>query len=127
MFILKSKHQRLLHSKSTLIEILTKDLKNTSFDKQSYQNEISSLKLELARAKDLKSILSINTAAIASYLVKTENKESNNNLHVEDILGGIVLRSEANKCIIINKDAEVLIGLTKQKVDKNYSYKLIRE
>lgn len=130
MFVLKSTFKKFMDSKNSLIEHLTNEFEKVAFNKQYYLNKISSLECELTRAQDLKSILSINTGAIRTYLVKIENQErdkSNNDLHVEDILGGIVLKSKANKCIVIDREGEVMIGLTKEKVDKNYNYKLIRE
>lgn len=47
--------------------------------------------------------------------------------YTEDILGGKVIKQEGNKCLIIEKDGSVKTGLTKQKVDNGYNYKLIRK
>jgi hypothetical protein len=130
MFVLKSTFKKFMTSKDTLIKFLENEIRNVKYDKDCLVNKINSLKLELTCAKDLKSILATNTGAIATYIAKIENKEreeSNNNLYVEDIIDGIVLKSKANKCIVIDEEGGVKIGLTKQKVDKNYNYKLIRQ
>jgi hypothetical protein len=47
--------------------------------------------------------------------------------YVDDILGGKVIKQEGNKCLVIDKNGNVKTGLTKEKVDKNYTYKLVRE
>jgi hypothetical protein len=47
--------------------------------------------------------------------------------YVDDILGGKVIKQDGTKCLVISKDGEVKTGLTKQKPDKNYNYKLVRE
>jgi hypothetical protein len=47
--------------------------------------------------------------------------------YTEDILGGKVIKQEGNKCLVITKDGTVKTGLTKAKVDKGYTYKLVRE
>ena len=46
--------------------------------------------------------------------------------YTEDILGGKVIKQEGTKCIVIDKNGDVEIGLTKQKADKGYNYKLQR-
>lgn len=46
--------------------------------------------------------------------------------YTDDILGGKVIKQEGTKCLVISKDGKVTEGLTKQKADKGYSYKLIR-
>jgi len=46
--------------------------------------------------------------------------------YVDDILGGKVIKQEGTKCIVIEADGTVKTGLTKQKADKGYSYKLVR-
>lgn len=48
-------------------------------------------------------------------------------VYVDDILGGKVIKQESTKCLVIDKDGNVKTGLTKQKADKGYSYKLVRE
>lgn len=48
-------------------------------------------------------------------------------VYVDDMLGGKVIKQEATKCLIISKDGKVETGYTKEKADKGYSYKLIRE
>jgi hypothetical protein len=47
--------------------------------------------------------------------------------YVEDMLGGKVIKQEANKVIKIDQQGNVTTGLTKQAKDKGFSYKLIRE
>lgn len=47
--------------------------------------------------------------------------------YVDDILGGKVIKQEANKVIVIAKDGTVKTGPTKSNNDKGYSYKLVRE
>jgi hypothetical protein len=47
---------------------------------------------------------------------------------VDDVLGGKVMKHEATtKCLIVDKQGNVKTGMTKQKADKGYSYKLVRE
>jgi hypothetical protein len=46
--------------------------------------------------------------------------------YVDDILGGKVIKQEGTKCLVIDKDGNVKTGLTKQKADKGFSYKLVR-
>lgn len=48
-------------------------------------------------------------------------------IYVPDILGGKVLKQEGTKCIKIDNQGKVTEGLTKQKPDKGFNYKLIRE
>lgn len=48
-------------------------------------------------------------------------------VYVDDMLGGKVIKQEATKCIYIDKNGNIKTGLTKQKSDKGFSYKLIRE
>lgn len=47
--------------------------------------------------------------------------------YTDDILGGKVIKQEGNKCLVIAKDGTVKTGLTNAKVDKGYTYKLVRE
>jgi hypothetical protein len=48
-------------------------------------------------------------------------------VYVDDLFGGKVIKHVGTKAIKIEKDGTVKTGLTKQKADKGYSYKLIRE
>jgi len=96
------------------------------------------LKEELKEAKDFKKVLdkltenslySINGLAACgftngSFILQTPD---NVLVYVDDILGGKVIKQEANKCLVIDKNGNVKTGLTKEKVDKNYTYKLVRE
>lgn len=48
-------------------------------------------------------------------------------VYVEDILGGKVIKQEGNKCVVIDANGNVKTGITKQKPDKGYKYKLVRQ
>jgi len=48
-------------------------------------------------------------------------------VYEDDILGGKVIKQEVTKCIVIDKEGNVRHDITKQKADKGYSYKLVRE
>lgn len=102
-----------------------------------YLAKIIKLEKELEQAKNLKDILgkfsgiSINGQGIA-YTGGSWNIEAsfgdNVAQYVEDMFGGKkVIKQEANKGIKIDKHGNVTTGLTKQNVDKGYSYKLVRE
>lgn len=99
-----------------------------------YYLKILKLEKELAEAKDLKSILE----KMSDLTVKNDNfmrmsglseivLPDNVLVYEKDILGGKVIKQEATKCLIISEDGKVTEGLTAQKPDKNYTYKLIRE
>lgn len=47
--------------------------------------------------------------------------------YVDDILGGKVIKQEGTKCLVIDVNGNVKTGLTKQKRDPKYTYKLVRE
>lgn len=101
-----------------------------------YLAKIMKLEQELKEAKDLKLILEklyplyeiIGSDSVLSFT----NGGYSLNLpdtvlqYTDDILGGKVIKQEGVKCLIVEKDGTVKTGLTKQKVDKGYSYKLIR-
>lgn len=118
MIILKRTHEKQIEEKS---------------------KRITELETYLREAKDLKEILSkmscmtINgqdfsvTGGTWCIPSDTLNLPDNVMVIVDDILGGKCVKQEANKCIIVTKDGDVRTGLTKNKVDKGYSYKLIRE
>lgn len=122
MFISKKKHNQIIeHKDKTINDYLTK---------------INYLEKELDRAQDLKTILEklyplytvkglgLNfTGSSSAELILPDHIP----VYVEDILGGKVIKQEATKVIRITKDGEVKTGLTKQKADKNYFYKLIRD
>lgn len=98
--------------------------------------EIDKLVSELRAARDLKEILnkfsgltingngfSITGGSWNTDLVLPDNVAQ----YVDDYFGGKVIKQEAIKVIEINKDGEIKTGLTKQKPDKGYSYKLVRK
>jgi hypothetical protein len=100
---------------------------------KEYEAEIKYLRLELEQARNLKAILE------KLYPIASSNEFRFNDIsgelilpdrfaeYVEDLCGGKVIKQEANKVIKISKEGIVRVGMTKQKVDKGYSYKLIRE
>lgn len=122
MFISKKKHKK---------EIALKDqyIKGQS-------EQITLLKKELEEAKNLKVILekmsgmTINGTgwAISGGNWATPTLELPDNVlqYTEDILGGKVIKQEGTKCLVIDKEGNVKTGLTKQKADKGYNYKLVR-
>ncbi len=101
----------------------------------TYKQKCERLEVELKEVKDLSKILekmsslTINGQGFASSDGHWGTMELPEEYlrYVDDILGGKVIKQEGNKCIVIDKDGNVKTGLTKQKVDKKYSYKLIRE
>lgn len=46
--------------------------------------------------------------------------------YVDDYFGGKVIKQEATKVVILEKDGERKEAFTKQKPDKGFSYKLVR-
>jgi len=102
-----------------------------------YYAKIVKLEKELEQAKDLKlileklypkfiygsSVIGVNFSSDGYKLDLGENVL----VYVDDILGGKVIKQEGNKCLVIDNDGTVKTGLTKQKVDKGYSYKLVRK
>jgi hypothetical protein len=102
-------------------------------------SQVVTLKKELAEAKDLKAILEklyplnefvSNCKSVLGSSVRGGYELSlpdNVLVYVDDILGGKVIKQEGTKALIISKNGEVKTGLTKQKPDKGYSYKLVRE
>src|SRR5574343_7023 len=98
----------------------------------------SKLEKELEEAKNLKEILekmssmTINGQGFAvsggAWSIASEFNLPDDVLrYVDDILGGKVIKQEGTKCLVIDKDGNVKTGLTKQKSEKGYSYKLVRE
>jgi len=121
-------HNRIIeHKDKTINDYLEKILK--------LEKEIKEGKEELREAKDLKTILdrfssiSINGRG---FTVSGGNWHTELVLpdtvlqYTEDILGGKVIKQEGTKCLVIGKDGIVKTGLTKEKADKGYSYKLVR-
>ena len=109
-----------------------------SFKLSKKELEIEQLKVQLAHARDLKAIVEkIAQVKIGSdsllysdgTTISTGWGEMPDNVlvYVDDILGGQVIKQEANKCLVIDFDGNVEEGLTKDKVDKGYNYKLVRK
>lgn len=114
------------------------------FSDLTYKELYKQVKVELKEAKDLKAILEkitpftleiykhyiengISFCPSKNSFITKVNLPDNVLVYVDDILGGKVIKQEGNKCIVISKDGKITEGLTKQKVDKGYSYKLVRE
>ncbi len=100
------------------------------------EEKIEQLKEELKQARDLKLILDklYPLYGITSNLFTANGSfDCSINLtddvlrYVDDILGGKVIKQEGNKCLIIDEEGTVKTGLTKQKTDKGFKYKLIRK
>ena len=108
-----------------------------AFSARTYKQICEDLRIELKEAKDLKAILE-KLYPLYDFS-KSLRYEGGGNLNIEemlpdnvlvyvdDVLGGKVIKQEGIKCLIIDKDGNVKTGLTKQKADKGYSYKLVRE
>lgn len=101
--------------------------------KEEYAEKHKKLTEELKEAKDLKSILlkmSSMTIDGKGWSVTGGGWETslgdNVLIYVDDILGGKVIKQEGTKCLIVDKEGNTKTGLTKQKADKGYSYKLVR-
>jgi hypothetical protein len=47
-------------------------------------------------------------------------------VYVDDYFGGKVIKQEATKVVIIDKNGKTTEAFSKQKPDKGYSYKLVR-
>jgi hypothetical protein len=122
MFITKRKHNKIL--------------------KEQAENDAErhkKLTEELKEARDLKAILekitdkfiTSGSGLIMSNIGGGLNYElsidENVLVYTDDILGGKVIKQEGIKCLIIEKDGSVKTGLTKQKPDKGFTYKLIRK
>lgn len=105
----------------------------------TYKEHCEILEKELKQAKDLKEILNkFSSMSINGFNFATVGGcfdigyggitlPDNVLVYVDDILGGKVIKQEGNKCLVIDKDGNVKTGLTKQKPDKGYNYKLVRE
>ena len=122
MFISKKKHNQIIEHKDKTIN--------------DYFTKITKLEKELGEAKDLKTILNkfssitINGmdwgisggswSAVPMTIPDTVLQ------YTDDILGGKVIKQEGVKCLVIDSKGDVKTGLTKQKADKGYSYKLVR-
>ena len=95
---------------------------------------VSDYRERLKKAEDLKEILN-KFSSMTINGIGYSNSGGNFELnlpddvlrYVDDILGGRVVKQEGTKCLLIDKDGNVKTGLTKQKADKGFSYKLLRE
>lgn len=113
--------------------IFKKDYKKLLNDLKNKDHEIESLKKDLSHARDLRAILEklYPIKLFANGLVFDGSCElrlpDNVLVYTEDLLGGKVIKQEGNKAIVIDKEGNVKTGLAKQKRDKGYAYKLVRE
>lgn len=99
---------------------------------EDLRGDMKTLREKLEKAENLKDILSKisnidgviwgSAGGAFSY-----NLPSNVATYETDILGGQVIKQEATKCLIVDKEGSVKTGLTKQSPDKGFTYKLIRE
>lgn len=104
--------------------------------------EVNKLRVDLHRANDLKDILNQLAQRVQSETKinggiglnitggdHVYNIELGDHVpvYVDDLFGGKVIKQEANKAIKIDKHGNVKTGLTKQKVDTGYNYRLERE
>lgn len=101
--------------------------------------QVKELELKLEQAEkntDLKEILhrlssiKINNLSFSDTCGTWETNLTLSNdvlVYVDDILGGKVIKQEGVACVVVSKDGNTRIGLTKQKPDKGFNYKLIRE
>ena len=127
--ITNKKHNQIIeHKDKTINDYLQKILK--------LEQEIKEGKEELREAKDPRTVLdrfsslTINGIGFAGSGGNwdTELLLPDTVLqYTEDILGGKVIKQEGNKCLVVTKDGNVKTGLTKQTLDKGFSYKLVRE
>lgn len=109
-----------------------KSLLNQISEGKSYNEKLFQ---DLKEAKNLKTILekmsgmTINGTdfAISGGSWSTMSFPDTVLQYVDDILGGKVIKQEGTKCLIIETDGTVKTGLTKQKPDKKYNYKLVRK
>ncbi len=110
--------------------------------------EIENLRKELTESRDLKTVLmelskktgiptpkydgsclAVDFASGVSWQTISSQINLGDDVlvYVDDILGGKVIKQEGNKCLVVDKKGNVKTGLTKEKVDKGYDYKLVRE
>ena len=122
LFISIKKHNHIIEHKNQTIN--------------DYYAKIVKLEKELEQAKNLENILkkfdhNISSLTNNNYFTPISggyelNLPDTVLQYTEDILGGKVIKQEGTKCIVIDKNGDVEIGLTKQKADKGYNYKLQR-
>jgi len=92
----------------------------------SYKQQVGNLTKELENAKDLRKILE-TIGGININGITLAGCGGSFKISVDDILGGKVIKQEGIKCLVIDKNGNVKTGLTKQKRDDKYTYKLVRE
>lgn len=138
MFITKKEHNKKIEEHKKVNVILFKQLEEKEAEiKQGYEKHIeivAKLEQEIKEARDLKLILEklYPLYSMNGSVVGMNGSSWNLNLpdtvlqYTEDILGGKVIKQEGTKCLVVDKDGNVKTGLTKQKSDKGYSYKLVR-
>lgn len=99
---------------------------------EDLRSDMKILREKLEKAENLKDILS-KISNIDGVIWGSDggafsyNLPSNVATYETDILGGQVIKQEATKCLIVDKDGGVKTGLTKQSPDKGFKYKLVRE
>ncbi len=97
-----------------------------------YYAKIVRLEKELEQARNLEKILDKFTSIFGtsdlkfSYSMGTLNLGDDVLVYVDDLFGGKVIKQEGIPAIKIETNGVVRTGITKQKADKGYSYKLIR-
>lgn len=122
------------------MKILTnKKYQNLINERDAYKEVWEQTKKELEEAKNLKDLLlkvtdktqnlyNVCGGGFPTFADIEVSLSDNIPKYVEDILGGKkVIKQEGTLAIVISSTGEVKTGLTKQKPDKGYSYKLIRE
>lgn len=143
MKILTNKEYYILLENTKSLDYYKKENMNILLDIEQLYKNISILELQLKESKqekekntDLKEILNKLSSIKINGLSysdtggtwKTDFTVSDNVLvYVDDILGGKVIKQEGVTCVVVSKDGNTRIGLTKQKPDKGFNYKLIRE
>jgi hypothetical protein len=99
-----------------------------------YKAEIKDLEERLKKAENLESILNKFTSLFTTrgQFLKMDYTSGELILpddilrYVDDLFGGKVIKQEGIKAIKIEKDGTIKTGLTKDKADEGYIYKLIR-
>ena len=97
-----------------------------------YDKIIKDLQERLKKAENLESVLSKFSSIFGdgdlkfSYSMGTINLGDDVLVYVDDLFGGKVIKQEGIPAIKIETNGVVRTGITKQKADKGYSYKLVR-
>lgn len=139
MFISKKKHNKIIEEHNKVNVGLFRELQEKETEiKQGHEKHleiVAGLKKELEDARNLSKILDkLSSTSIFGMdwgavggTWRTANLPDNVLQYTEDILGGKVIKQEGTKCLVIDSKGDVKTGLTKQKADKGYSYKLVRQ